>query len=155
MIERTAVVLYTVSRAVGRLTGSNPDRDMGIGDEKSASVYRSREVAIAIAASASVKAERVRRLIADFDAGPKSASERLPFMSPKPVSGPLVLQRAHPVNECNGDVTPAIWVCYSRRCTISDIRITPFSAAVATGTRGFSRERRRRIGGLLGACPKR
>jgi hypothetical protein len=42
--------------------------------DKSASVYRWREVAIAIAASASVTAERMRHLIADFDSGPKSAS---------------------------------------------------------------------------------
>jgi hypothetical protein len=44
-----------------------------ISTDKSASVYPWREVAIAIAASARVTAERMRRLIADFDAGQKSA----------------------------------------------------------------------------------
>jgi hypothetical protein len=43
-----------------------------IGTDKSASVYRSRDVAIAIAAFACVEAERMRHLIADFDSGPKS-----------------------------------------------------------------------------------
>ena len=51
-----------------------------ISTDKSASVYRWRgaRVAIAIAASACVKAERMRHLIADFDAGQKSAYGKLP-----------------------------------------------------------------------------
>jgi hypothetical protein len=45
-----------------------------ISNGKSASVYRWREVAIA--ASTLVTAQRVRQVIADFDAGPKSGSRK-------------------------------------------------------------------------------
>jgi hypothetical protein len=47
-----------------------------ISNEKSASVYRWGEVAIASAASPESRAERMRYLIADSDAGPKSSSAR-------------------------------------------------------------------------------